>query len=150
MGHEIDVVDLKQPRVEKKIDTRPFYIPHGLVFKDDRLWFTAQGSKVVGVYNVKDDKVVQVLGTGQDFTHLIYLTPDSKSFYTTNVESSTISIFENKEIPPYMPPTGVLPMNAKPRVEWRQTLISVSTGSEVLMYLLMGKGFGLHNLMGIL
>lgn len=129
-GHEIDIVNLKTLKLEKEVDTRPFYIPHGLVYRDDRLWFTAQGSKAVAIYDVKQEKVTDVFGTGQDFTHLIHLTPDGNRFYTTNVESGTVSIYEKKEIPPYMPPTGVLPANAKPRVEWRQTLINVGFGAE--------------------
>lgn len=129
-GHEIDIINLKTFQPEKIIDTKPFFIPHGLVYLNDKLWFTAQGSKVVGVYNINENKVEQVFGTGQDFTHLIYVTADEKRFYTTNVESGTVSIYEQKELPPYMPPTGVLPPNAKPRTEWRQTLINVGLGAE--------------------
>lgn len=29
-----------------------------------------------------------------------------------------------------MPPTGVLPANAKPRTEWRQTIVPVGAGAE--------------------
>lgn len=129
-GHEIDVINLKTLQPEKIIDTKPFYIPHGLVWANDKLWFTAQGSKAVALYNCKSDSVEQVFGTGQDFTHLIYVTPEQNRFYTTNVESGTVSIYEKKEIPPYMPPTGVLPPNAKSRLEWRQTLVNVGTGAE--------------------
>jgi hypothetical protein len=35
-----------------------------------KLWFTAHGSKV-SVYNIKEEKVEQLFGAGQDFTHLI-------------------------------------------------------------------------------
>lgn len=129
-GHEIDVIDLKTLQPAKTIDTKPFYIPHGLVYLDNKLWFTAQGSKIVAVYDIKKDSVEQVFGTGQDFTHLIYVTPDGNRFYTTNVESGTVSIYEKTTLPPYMPPTGVLPPNAKPRIEWRQTLVNVGTGAE--------------------
>lgn len=129
-GHEIHVVNLKTLKLEKVIDTKPFLIPHGLVYQNDKLWFTAQGSKSVVLYDIKQDKVDQVFGTGQDFTHLIQVSADGNRFYTTNVESGTLSIYEKKEIPPYMPPTGVLPPNAKPRLEWRQDLINVGFGSE--------------------
>lgn len=129
-GHEIDIIDLKKLAPVKVIDTRPFYIPHGLVYRNNQLWFTAQGSKVVCTYDLREDKVSQVFGTGQDFTHMLYLSKDGKRFFTTNVESGTLSIYEEKELPPYMPPTGVLPPNAKPRTEWRQTLINVGPGAE--------------------
>ena len=129
-GHAIDVINLKTLQHEESIDTRPFYIPHGLVYMDDQLWFTAQGSKTIGVYDLKSKSVTEVLGTGQDFTHLLEVLPNGKTFYATNVESGTVSIYEKKEIPPYMPPTGKLPPNAQPRVEWRQTLIDVGYGAE--------------------
>ncbi|NMH28522.1 YncE family protein [Flavobacterium silvaticum] len=129
-GHEIDIINLKDLSPESQIDTRPFYIPHGLAYQKNKLWFTAQGSKSVALYNLSENKIEGVLGTGQDFTHLIYVTKDGNTFYTTNVESGTVSIFEKKEIPPYMPPTGILPANAKLRNEWRQTLVSVGVGAE--------------------
>ena len=129
-GHNIEVIDLKNLKPEKTIDTTPLYIPHGLAYLDDKLWFTVQGSKAVAVYDINTNKIEQVLGTGQDFTHLIYVTPDGNRFYTTNVESGTVSVYEKKKNPPYMPPTGILPPNAKPRLEWRQTLIDVGFGAE--------------------
>ncbi|WP_026991828.1 YncE family protein [Flavobacterium subsaxonicum] len=129
-GHKISVVNLQTLRKEKTIDTKPFYTPHGLVYLNNKLWFTAQGSKSVAVYNTQKDSIEQVFGTGQDFTHLLYVTPDGNRFYTTNVESGTVSIFEKKQLPPYMPPTGVLPANAKSRLEWRQVLVDVGPGAE--------------------
>lgn len=129
-GHIINVIDLKKLAPIKDIDTQPFYVPHGMFYRNDTLWYTAQGSKAVVAYDVKQEKPVQVLGTGQNFTHLLYMKQDGSSFYTTNVESGTLSIFEKKLIPPYLPPTLVLPANAKERLEWRQTLINVGAGAE--------------------
>ena len=129
-GHHITIVNLEKLEKEQTIDTRPFFIPHGLAYHNNELWFTAQGSKAVAVYDLQTNKVAQVFGTGQDFTHLIQLRPDAKAFYTTNVESGTVSIYQLEDLPPYMPPTGVLPTGAKPRKEWRQTLVQVEKGCE--------------------
>lgn len=129
-GHIINVINLQTLQPVKDIDTKPFYVPHGMVYRADTLWFTAQGSKCVVVYSLAENKPVQVLGTGQDFTHLIYMVPNQHRFYTTNVESGTVSIYEEKALPPYMPPTGVLPANARPRLEWRQSLVNVGYGAE--------------------
>lgn len=129
-GHIINVINLQTLQPIKDIDTKPFYVPHGMAFRADTLWFTAQGSKCVVLYSLTENKPVKVLGTGQDFTHLIYLVPNQHRFYTTNVESGTVSIYDEKTLPPYMPPTGILPANAKPRLEWRQTLINVGYGAE--------------------
>jgi len=61
---------------------------------------------------------------------LLYLNADANTFYTTNVESGTLSVYEKKQLPPYMPPTLVLPKNAKSRTEWRQSLVEVGVGAE--------------------
>jgi len=129
-GHEIAVVNLKTLQPEKTIDTKPFFIPHGLVYLNNKLWFTAQGSKAVGIFDINSNNITQVFGTGQDFTHLLYVAANENRFYTTNVESGTLSIYEKKNLPPYMPPTGTLPPNAKPRTEWRQSLVNVGLGAE--------------------
>ncbi len=52
-GHEIAVLNLKTLQPESIIDTKPFFVPHGLVYLNDQLWFTAQGSKAVGIYDIK-------------------------------------------------------------------------------------------------
>lgn len=129
-GHEIYVIDLKELRIDHTIDTAPFFTPHGLALHNGKLFVTAQGSKSVFVLDTASEKVTEVLGTGREFTHLIYVTKDDSKFFTTNVESGTVSVFEFGEIPPYMPPTGVLPPNAKPRQQWTQTLVGVGFGAE--------------------
>lgn len=128
--HEINVVDLTTFKRLPDIDTAPFLGPHGMAYLDGKLWFTAQGSKAVARYDVASAKIDLALGTGQDVTHLIYVTPDNKKFYTTNVESGTVSIFENKLVQPTVPPTGVLPPGAKPHVDWAQTLVNIGKGAE--------------------
>lgn len=129
-AHEINVIDLKNLKSFKNIDTRPLYGSHGLVYLKDKLWFTAQGSKAVGRYDVKGNKLEWSMGTGQNITHLLYVTRDSEHFYTTNVDSGTVSIFDHVLVEPTIPPTGVLPPNAKPRWDWIQTLINVGKGAE--------------------
>lgn len=129
-AHEINVINLKTLKPVKNIDTRPLYGAHGMVYLRDQLWFTAQGSKAVGKYDIKEDKLIWSMGTGQDITHLLYVTPDFEHFYTTNVESGTISIFDHVLLQPTLPPTGVLPPNAKSRQDWIQTLVAVGKGAE--------------------
>jgi len=130
IGSKINVIDLKNLSIKRIIDTKPFYTPHGLFYQSNKLWVTVQGSKAVVLLDLKTDQVEQVFGTGQDFTHLIAVRNDGLAFYTTNVESGTLSVCEKRDIPPYMPPTGVLPPNAKIRNEWRQDLIQVGLGAE--------------------
>src|ERR1700749_4708813 len=66
------------------------------------------------------------MGTGQDRTHMLYVTADGKRIYTTNVSSGTVSILTDTLIQP----GKMAPPDAKPREDWMQTVIPTSRGSE--------------------
>lgn len=137
-SYEINVIDLTAQKALPNIDTRPLSGPHGIVFADGKVWFTAQDSKAVGRYDPSSAKMDWSMGTGQDRTHMIYVTADAKKVYTTNVSAGTVSILENVMQQPRQgpggPPGGPSPAggrpNFKPRMEWVQTVVSVSKGSE--------------------
>jgi YVTN family beta-propeller protein len=128
--HELNTIDLIAQKVLPNFDTGALLGPHGLAFCGGRVWFTAEGAKAVGRYDPKTNSVDWIMGTGQDRTHMVYVTPDEKRIYTTNVASGTVSIFENVLIEPIMPPTGVMPPGAKPHMEWVQTVVPGVKGNE--------------------
>jgi YVTN family beta-propeller protein len=72
---------------------------------------------------------------------MLYVTPDEKQIYTTNVNSATVSILEKVTLPPMGPPPGMQPPQGsqpppippggnQPRIDWNQTVISVGKGDE--------------------
>jgi DNA-binding beta-propeller fold protein YncE len=139
--HEIDIIDLIAKKALPAIDTKPFFGPHGLTFAAGKLWFTAEGSKSVVRLDPATNKFDWAMGTGQDRTHMIYVTPDAKRVYTTNVSSGTVSILVDTLIrqggfgpPPgaSAPPAGGPPQGFRPQPhsDWVQTVIPVSRGSE--------------------
>lgn len=143
--HTINVIDLIKQKPLADIDTKPFYGPHGLSFVNNKLWFTVEGSKAVASYTPSTQTIDWAMGTGQDRTHMIYVTGDAKKIYTTNVSSGTVSILQDtmimrgRPMPPpnsggqgNMPPPqqGNPPPNRQPRENWEQTIINVSPGSE--------------------
>jgi YVTN family beta-propeller protein len=82
-------------------------------------------------------KIDWIMGTGQNRTHMIYVTADEKQIYTTNVSSATVSILEKITLPPMEPPPGTRPPAGspppggnQPRMDWNQTVIPVGKGSE--------------------
>src|SRR3954467_15595686 len=79
--HELNVIDLVKQKPLTNIDTRPLYGPHGLTFVNGKVWFTAEGSKAVGRYDPVSAKLDWSMGTGQDRTHMIYVTADGKKIY---------------------------------------------------------------------
>jgi len=101
--------------------------PHGLTFAGGKVWFSAEGSKSVGRYDPATGKLDWSLGTGQDRTHMIYVTDDSKKVYTTNVSAGTVSILVDSLLRPVASPTGFTP---PARRDWVQTVIQVARGSE--------------------
>jgi DNA-binding beta-propeller fold protein YncE len=150
--HELDILDLTGQKPMPALDTRPLFGPHGLVFAAGKAWFTAEGSKAVGRYDPATGKLDWSMGTGQDRTHMLYVTADGKRIYTTNVSSGTVSILIDTLLsfgPPGPPPGGQNPPGAqappggqgapnpqgpppgpRQREDWRQTVISVDRGSE--------------------
>jgi YVTN family beta-propeller protein len=117
--HILSVVDLIAQKPLPDIDLGALNGPHGLAFVGGKLWFTAEGAKVVGRYDPASGKIDWIMGTGQNRTHMIYVTADEKQVYTTNVSSATVSILE-KVAPPMGPP----------RMDWNQTVIPVGRGDE--------------------
>jgi YVTN family beta-propeller protein len=125
--HELNVIDLVGQKALPTLDTRPLMGPHGITFVDGKVWFTAEGTKTIGRYDPATAKFDWVMGTGQDRTHMIYVTPDAKKVYTTNVASGTVSILVDSLIKPNPFPNGFTPPAHR---DWTQTLIRVSKGPE--------------------
>ncbi len=124
--HEINIIDLVAQKPVKNIDTRPMFGPHDITFVNAKVWFTAEGSKAIARYDPATDKLDWSMGTGQDRTHMIYVSPDNKRIYTSNVSSGTVSIL----VDTIMQPGIMAPPNARPREEWIQTIIPTARGSE--------------------
>jgi DNA-binding beta-propeller fold protein YncE len=124
--HELDIIDLVSQKPVTNLDTRPLYGPHGITFANGKVYLTAEGSKAVASYDPATGKLDWSMGTGQDRTHMIYVTPDAKKIYTTNVSSGTVSILTGTILQPNQPS----PPGAKPRESWTQTIIPTAVGSE--------------------
>jgi YVTN family beta-propeller protein len=123
-AYEINVIDLANQKALSNIDTRPLIGPHGITFVGGKVWFSAEGSKSVGRYDPVTNKLDWSMGTGQERTHMIFVTNDEKHVYTTNVNAGTVSILADTLLPP--PPFP----NAQPRKDWIQTVVTVSKGTE--------------------
>jgi YVTN family beta-propeller protein len=138
--HTLAVLDLVHHRALPSIDLGPLSGPHGLDFIGGKLYFTAEGAKVIGRFDPATQKVDWVLGTGQNRTHLIDVSPDLQHIITTNVASGTVSLIDQQEVrmgpPPGMRPPGNQPPPSMPqgpppvRKDWNETVVPVGQGSE--------------------
>jgi DNA-binding beta-propeller fold protein YncE len=139
--HTLSAVDLVAQAPLPAVDLGPLLGPHGLAVKGDKIWFTAEGSKVVGSYDLKSHAIDWVLGTGQDRTHMIAVADDLRRIVTTNVASATVTFLEKVAAPPPGPPPGAPPpgMQGPPpggppggwaRERWMNTVVPVGRGDE--------------------
>lgn len=140
--HALSVIDLIAPKALPDIDTGALNGPHGLAFLDGKLWFTAEGAKAIARYDPATEKIDWIMGTGQNRTHMLYITKDQKEIYTTNVASATVTILDKVAVPPMGPPPGMQlqsgtqprpgppPGGGQPRMDWTETIIPVGKGDE--------------------
>jgi YVTN family beta-propeller protein len=115
------VVDLVVQKALPPVDLGPLRGPHGLTFVGGKTWFTAEGAKAIGRYDPAKKSVDWMLGTGQNRTHMIYVSPDVKTIVTTNVSSGTVSIIEKS--------VGGESLHT-PGGDWNETTVRVGNGSE--------------------
>ena len=142
--HVLSVIDLVAQKALPDIDLGALNGPHGLTFVGGKLWFTAEGAKAIGRLDPATNKIDWIMGTGQNRTHMLYVTADQKQIYTTNVSSASVSVIEKITLPPMGPPPGMgggqggPPQGGpppggpggQPRTDWNQTVIPVGKGDE--------------------
>ncbi|MFZ0299443.1 MAG: YncE family protein [Candidatus Sulfotelmatobacter sp.] len=120
------VVDLVAQKALPPVDLGALRGPHGLTFVGGKVWFTAEGAKAIGSYDPANKSVDWILGTGQNRTHMIYVSPDLKTIVTTNVSSGTVSIIEKAVVGP----PGQGSALGAPGGDWNETVVRVGDGSE--------------------
>src|SRR5215467_7050402 len=131
--HTLAVMDLVNHKALSPIDLGALKGPHGLDFAGGKVWFTAEAAKAFGSVDPASGKVDFVLGSGQNRTHMIYVTPDLSRIFTSNIQSGTVSIWE--KVRPNLPsgPPGTGGSANSPGLfppEWSLSLVEVGAGSE--------------------
>jgi DNA-binding beta-propeller fold protein YncE len=116
----ITVVDLVAQKTLGPVDLGALRGPHGLMFAGGKVWFTAEAAKVIGSYDPAAHKIDLVLGTGQNRTHMIWVSEDLKRLITSNVSSATMTIIDKRE-------GGG---GRGPAVDWDETVVPVGRGAE--------------------
>lgn len=129
--HTLAVVDLIRQTPLPAIDLGALRGPHGLVFRDGKVWFTAEAARCIGSYDPATGKIDWVMGLGQNRTHMLYVFPGARRIITTNVNSGTVTILEKYglkpgETMPGMPKGAILP----PGGDWLLTVIPVGSRDE--------------------
>jgi DNA-binding beta-propeller fold protein YncE len=144
--HTITPIDLVAQKQLAAIDLGALRGPHGLMFQDGKVWFTAEAARAIGSYDPASGKIDWIMGIGQNRTHMIYVFPDARRIVTTNVNSGTVTILDKFDTypaggpppmpppsssgisgpPPGMPPGPILP----PGGDWKLTNIVAGERNE--------------------
>jgi len=132
------VIDLVEQTALPPVDLGSLRGPHGLVFVGGKTWFTAEAAKAIGSYDPATKKIDWILGTGQNRTHMIWVSDDMKLIFTTNVNSGTVSVIEKTAArAPAGPPPGMPNRPNSPQGppepsggDWNETVVRVGDGSE--------------------
>ena len=93
-GHTLSVVDLVAQKALPGVDLGALRAPHGLALVGGKVYFTAEGSKMIGRYDPATGRIDWALGIGQDRTHMLVVARDEGRIFTSNVNADTISILE--------------------------------------------------------
>jgi DNA-binding beta-propeller fold protein YncE len=145
----LTVADLLNQKTVGTIDLGALRGPHGLDYAGGKVYFTAEGAKVIGTFDPASQKIDWVLGTGQDRTHMVWVSRDLKTIITSNVSSATMTMIEKVTRTPMGPPPGGEPRQGVgqggpppvgppgggpppggPRTDWEETVIPVGRGAE--------------------
>jgi DNA-binding beta-propeller fold protein YncE len=119
-GNSLSVIDLTAAK-EHRVDLTPMMRPHGIAVSGGKVWFTAEGSKLVGRFDPATNKVDALLGTGQNSTHMVMLTADGKTLVTANIAGDSVSVF------------------TLDGANWNQTVVPVGKGPEGMDFAPGGK-----------
>jgi YVTN family beta-propeller protein len=92
--HTISVADLSGRKALPAVDLGALRAPHGLEIVNGKVYFTAEGSKVIGRYDPASQRIDWTLGIGQNRTHMLTVSKNESRIYTANVNSDTISILD--------------------------------------------------------
>lgn len=129
--HTLAVVDLVAQKPLPAIDLGALHGPHGLMFREGKVWFTAEAARSIGSYDPATNTIDWMMGLGQNRTHMIYVFPGARRIMTTNVNSGTVTILEKYDLKPGdtmpgVPKGGILP----PGGDWLLTVIPVGSRDE--------------------
>jgi YVTN family beta-propeller protein len=112
-GKTISMIDLAAMKEVRRIDVSPLSRPHGLDFAGGKLYFTAEASRSIARYDPAADKIDWQFETGQQTTHMVLVSKDLRTIFTSNIGSDSVSKIQQGS-------DG----------KWTQTLIPVGKGPE--------------------
>ena len=99
-GNSLSVIDLQARKELRRVDLSPLFRPHGIQEIGGKIYFTAETNRAIARFDPASGKVDWLMGTGQNVSHMIVGSSDQKRFYTANIGSDSVTMFEFANVPP--------------------------------------------------
>jgi len=128
--HTLSVVDLTTSKALSPVDLGALIAPHGMSLVDGRVYFTAEGSKLVARYDPATNRVDMVVGIGQDRTHMLIVDEGGRRIFTSNVNSNTITVLQRDNKNDDNRWLEAILFNNGDISGWKETAIAVGKGPE--------------------
>jgi YVTN family beta-propeller protein len=90
----ISVIDIASRKELRRVKIGPRSRPHDMVFAGGKLYFTAEGYKLIGCYDPATDEIEWLLGNGQNRTTMMAVNQEVTKIYATNIGSGTVTVME--------------------------------------------------------
>ena len=113
-GSTISVMDLVAQKELRRVDLGALRRPHGIVFAESKVWFTAEQNRLIARYDPAANQIDWLLGIGQNGTHMLLFSKDRSQLFTSNIGSDSITVLQR---------------GSDPSV-WNATNVSVGKGPE--------------------
>lgn len=94
-GNTISVMDLAAQKELRRVDLGALRRPHGIVFAEGKVWFTAEQNRLIGRYDPAANQIDWLLGIGQNGTHMLLFSKDRSLLFTSNIGSDSITMLQH-------------------------------------------------------
>jgi len=93
-GTTLSMIDVAARKETRRVTLGALRRPHGIIFADDKVYFTAELNKLIARYDPAADRVDWMMGTGQDYTHMLVASKDLRQIFTANIGSDSVTAID--------------------------------------------------------
>lgn len=95
-GNSLTVFDVEELLVARTIDLRDYPRPHGILFLPGQkeVIVTSEASQKLVIANFHDGEILRTIDTGQSGSHMVALSEDGTTAYTSNGTSNSVSVID--------------------------------------------------------
>jgi YVTN family beta-propeller protein len=89
-GNTLSVIDLVARKELRRVQLGALRRPHGIVFVGGEIYFTAELNRQIARYDPASNRIDWIFDTGQETTHMLVVSHDRNTIFTSNIGSDTI------------------------------------------------------------